>query len=502
MARLACLYVPAFPLAAALRAEPALCGEPVVILDGAGARAAIVAVADAAVRRGVSPGISAAQAQAIFADLILRQVSADTRRAAQAALMDVAYSFSPRIEEAGEGEVYLDVTGTQALFASEAQLAHVLAVRAEQVGVAAQVGVAGSKIAAQLAARHGGGVTVIPPNEEWAYLAPLPLSWLRPSPTLSATLARWGLRGIGELTALPASAVATRLGAEGLALARRARGEDEQPLVARVAPLQFEESLALDYGIETLAPLTFVLRGLLERLTARLAVRGLVCGDLCLALGLTTRAHEARTVAVAAPSNEVKALLTLLRLQLEAQPPPAPVTTIRLNAVPERLRAMQLDLFRPNGPAPEQLALTLARLVALCGADHAGTPAVLDSHRPEAYELHCGARRPDHGRGADDSSLAINQTPAARGGVLPLALRAIRPARALEVHYERGRPGFVRGAGLSGRVVSCAGPWRLSGEWWHEGAYTRDYYDVQLSDGGVYRLFQEQGAWFVAGMYD
>src|SRR5205814_7601464 len=105
--------------------------------------------------------------------------------------------------------------------------------------------------------------------------------------------------------------------------------------------------MELDYGIETIEPFAFVARRLLERLTARLAVRGLVCGDVHLSLRLASRAQDERTVPVSAPSNDVKALLTLLRLQLEAYPLPAAVEAIRLSAVSERLRAMQLHLFRP-----------------------------------------------------------------------------------------------------------------------------------------------------------
>ncbi len=501
MSRLACLFVPDFPLAAMLRTEPELRGEPVIVTDGSGPRATIVAISAAAARRGITTGLSAAQAHAIFAALITRPTSRDGRRAAQAALADVAYSFSPRVEEASDGEVYLDIVGSAALFDSEAKLAHALAVRAEHVGLSAQVGVAGSKIAAALAARNGGGVTVVPANEEWAYLAPLAVSLLAPSPALRATLTRWGIQRIGDLAALPASAVGTRLGPEGLALARRARGEDEQPLVPRSAPLQFEESVELDYGIETIEPLTFVLRGLLDRLTARLAVRGLVCGDLQLSLGLTNRARDDRTVVVA-PSNDVKALLTLVRLHLEAQPPTAPVEMIRVGAVPERLRTIQLDLFRPNGPAPERLAVTLARLTALCGADHVGAPAVIDSHRPEAYgvEGFQGAREEQGVKGL--GGYGVREEFPVTANPLPLALRAIRPPRPLEVHCDRGRLAFVRGDGVSGRVVSCAGPWRITGEWWHDGAYRRDYYDVQLSDGGVYRVFHDRQQWFVAGEYD
>ena len=49
-----------------------------------------------------------------------------------------------------------------------------------------------------------------------------------------------------------------------------------------------------------------------------------------------------------------------------------------------------------------------------------------------------------------------------------------------------------------------AGPWRLFGEWWGDSRFARDYFDVELSDGAVYRVYhnQEDGTWFVDGLYD
>jgi len=49
-----------------------------------------------------------------------------------------------------------------------------------------------------------------------------------------------------------------------------------------------------------------------------------------------------------------------------------------------------------------------------------------------------------------------------------------------------------------------AGPWRLVGEWWSESPFARDYYDLELSDGGLYRCYRERaaGQWFVDGVYD
>ena len=95
-------------------------------------------------------------------------------------------------------------------------------------------------------------------------------------------------------------------------------------------------------------------------------------------------------------------------------------------------------------------------------------------------------------------------SPVSNSEVLPLALRALRPPCAVEVFCTRDRPEFVRGDQLAGRVVHAAGPWRVQGEWWSDGRYVRDYYDAQLSDGCVYRLYCDLATqrWFVEGVYD
>lgn len=511
--RVACLYVPEFPLAALLRAQPDRGDELLVVADGEGARARLLAVSPQAARAGIRPGLSVAQARAIATRVSVGVVAEDQLRAARAALCDVAESFSPRIEDAGPGVVYLDVSRLASFVVrrsfedlaarserrwmegdEERQLATALSQRAAYLGLPAQVGIAGSKVAAYLAARDGSGMAVIPPGEEWNFLAPVPVSLLQPSAALAATLQRWGIRTIGELAALPRSAVSTRLGAEGAALVARARGEDDRPLVPRPLLPRFEESLDLDYGIETVEPFLFVARGLLDRLTARLAVRGLVCGDLHLSLRLATRGRDDRTVVVGAPSNEVKALLSLLRVHLEAHPPAAAIESVRLGAVAEKLRAAQLDLFEPSGPAPLRLAVTLARLTAICGDEHVGLPAIADSHRPDAYGL-----KPLNPQSPLPRSLGSK-----REDGCTLTLRMFRPPTPVEVFCQRDRPEFVRGGSMAGRVVQLAGPWRHSGDWWSECPYARDYYDAQLSDGGVYRLYRELdgGSWFVEGSYD
>ncbi|HYD47982.1 MAG TPA: DNA polymerase Y family protein [Terriglobales bacterium] len=493
--RIACLYLPGFPLAALLRMRPELRREAVAVIDGDGPRAKVLAVAPAAESAGIRPGHTSAQARAIAAQVQLEVLAAEALRGAQAALCDVAESFSPRIEDAGDGVVYFDLSGLHSLYPNEAGLADAIAERARYLGVPAQVGIAGSKIAAYLAARDGNGCAAIPPGEEWSFLAPMPVGLLEPSPALVETLRRWGIKTVGELAALPARAIGTRLGPEGVALVARARGEDAQPLVPRTLPLQFEESVELDYGLDAIEPFLFVLRPLLERLTARLAVRGLVCGDLRLSLQLDSRGREERTVIVSAPSNEVKAMLALVRVHFEVHPTADAITAVRVLAVSEKLRPAQLDLFQPSGPAPAQLAATLARLAAICGGDKVGAPVVLDEHRRDAFAV-----EPFRG----EAGKPVRAAPPPRPQGLLLSLRAFRPPQSVEVSCQRDRPEFVRGSGISGRVVQAAGPWRLYGSWWNERRYARDYYDAQLSDGAVYRLYCDlySSQWFVEGMYD
>src|SRR5438034_10756216 len=120
-------------------------------------------------------------------------------------------------------------------------------------------------VARLAAARATDGTLVVPARTECGFMAPLPLTCLVPPADLAATLERWGVRRLGDLARLPAAEVATRLGPAGAALIRAARGEDERPLAPCSLGGEIEESILLEYALDALEPLLFVLRGLLER---------------------------------------------------------------------------------------------------------------------------------------------------------------------------------------------------------------------------------------------
>ena len=57
---------------------------------------------------------------------------------------------------------------------------------------------------------------------------------------------------------------------------------------------------------------------------------------------------------------------------------------------------------------------------------------------------------------------------------------------------------------VQGLVRVTAGPWALEDGWWNNQPVERDYWDVELSGGGLYRVYRDRktGDWFADGMYD
>ncbi|MEM9409439.1 MAG: hypothetical protein AAGA81_25660, partial [Acidobacteriota bacterium] len=57
---------------------------------------------------------------------------------------------------------------------------------------------------------------------------------------------------------------------------------------------------------------------------------------------------------------------------------------------------------------------------------------------------------------------------------------------------------------IKGRIRVASGPWELEEQWWSESRVERDYWDVELQSGGLYRIYRDRldGRWFADGIYD
>jgi protein ImuB len=410
----------------------------------------------------------------------------------QGNLTAIAFEFSPFVEATSPDTVAFDVSGLDRLFGLPQEIAGAVVRRVRETGAKASVAVAANPDAAICAARGFRTTSVIPYGDEGKFLGELPLMLLTPTPDLLETLDRWGIRRFQEMAALPPLGIAERLGPEGLHLRELARGEADRKLLLIPEALCFEDEIELDYPVELLEPLAFLLARMINGLATRLATRGLATNELRLRLGLEDRTTHERTLRLPVPSLDTKAFLKLMQLDLEQHPPAAPIVKLWMSVNPVKPRAAQAGLYIPIAPEPVKLELTLARIRAIVGEERVGWPELINTHRPDAF--HMQQHRPAAGRGL---------TAAAQAESLPhLTLRLFRPPRAARVALASGQPGFVTAEGIRGKVVEFTGPWRTSGDWWTKDEWSRDEWDIALSDGALYRLYCNPRGWFVEGNYD
>ncbi|MCU1276468.1 MAG: polymerase IV-like protein ImuB, partial [bacterium] len=147
--------------------------------------------------------------------------------------------------------------------------------------------------------------------------------------------------------------------------------------------------------------------------------------------------------------------------------------------------------------SPDKLASTIARLQALVGETRVGAPVVLDRHLPDAFTM----QRFDGPR--IRSSVVSGQSSVSENDARALALHALRPPMEAEARLDRGELRYLAGQGIGGQVLAAAGPFRVRDGWWQL-PVTRDYYDVQLSDGAIYRVFHDlnHDSWHIDGCYE
>jgi protein ImuB len=511
-----CIHVPDFPVQAALCHESLfheLKKQPVALLDGPDSLLKVVACNDLARDAGVTIGMTKLQAEVCPGVSVRKRIQAH-EDSAQAALLECAYHFSPRVEATSAGTIIVDLAGTQRLLGNQKAVSAAISHRVAEQGFESNVSIASNPDAALCAARGFRGIIIISAGDEARQLSSLPIEILVPEPKTLAVLYAWGIRDFKSLAALPSIPLTERLGQYGLHLQRLAQGAVMRELIPAESPAVFQECAELEEPVELLEPLSFILNRLLEQLISRLVTKSLATDQIEIELSLEIHcdrdvhamladlgeALHRKTIKLPVPTQDAKVLLKLLQLELAAHPPHAPIKKIKIEAIPARIRHTQAGLFQPLAPEPAQLEVTLARLRAVVGEKDAdgkrrvGFPSIVDSHRPDSFQVLPASDR------RNDRPLPV---------AVRLALRMFRQAIPLRIELNAKQvPVWIGFERKRGTVIHAAGPWRGSGQCWDAtGEWLRDEWDVHVKLDGrtaLYRVYCDlhTGKWFVEGMYD
>ncbi len=466
--RMLCLWCPDWPVVAARRADPALEGEPVVVLD----RGFVLAASAEARAEGVRRGLRRREAEVRCPGLALRPVDPTGESRAFEALSRAVEVLAPRLVLDRPGLMFVPTRGPARYFGGDEAFATRLL--AEVTGVGVRVGIADGAFAARLAARRAlpDKAFVVSAGESAAFLAPWPVRALDDD-DLASLLVRLGLPTLGTFAGLPPASVLGRFGPSGLGAHRRARGEDEHPPALRAPVPELELHHEFDPPVSRVDTAVFAGRALAERLLEALGADGLVCTRVRVEaetehgerLARTWRLSSGGGVARGAGSSPGSAILAeRVRGQLEAWVSrdeglgradtgrsadddlvTSGLTLLRL--IPEEVVVAgrsQLGLWGGDRAAAERAGRALVRLQSLLGPEAVTTPVLQ------------GGRTPDEqiawipwGEDAPAPSGQCRPPVSAWAGAVPPPAPAIvyRPARAAELLDCGGKPVTVSGRG-------------------------------------------------------
>ena len=508
----ASIHVPDFLVQAVIRARAHLRSSAIALVDGVPPLVKVIAASPAALEAGIQIGMQKSQAEQFTAVGIFNR-SPSSEKAAHAALLDLGWSISPRVEDHAPHEIVIDLAGLETLLGSPENIAGEILRRAGDLGLAAHVAISANLEVAIHAARGFPGITVIPAGAEASRLGPLPIGVLAPSLDAAETLARWGIRTCAALAALPPLQLSERLGREGVRLHAHARGKSVRALILAEPESFFEEELELDEAVEDIEPISFLLGRLLDQLCARLVARALSAAAIHLRFDLgdifeyeaapdvtppplfaERKAEKVYRKSLTLPvaMRDSKLLLKLIRLQLQSDPPPGTIVKIALAADPARPRFSQTGLFVPSAPDPEKLELVVARLAKMVGENNVGAAELVDTHRPGAFRMvHFGAASAPNERAAGPRTRSRRSrecettnprafAESCEAPRLTAAFRIFRPPLSAHVELRSGCPARVFFKGMRGYVMSASGPWRTSGDWWRDDAWLQDEWDLDI----------------------
>jgi len=532
------LHLPQLALDLARHAAPAET-RALAISAGAAQRLWVYAANAEARALGVQAGQKLTAAQAICPDLRIVRRSRVREHQALGQLAACLYRISAEVSVGGGADdrvdgnaavatgIVLEVAASRRLFAGGVGI--VAAVRAVlvELDMGAQIGIAPTPAAAELAARFADGTQVLSRQALLRLLDTAPLALAALSADSQALLAGSGLQRIGEVLRLPRPALARRIGAADLCRLDQLTGARADCRVLYQPPRRFARSLEMPAPLTDTQSLWFPLQRLLRDLGLFLAASDRGIQQFEVIFSHVGQAPSRMSVGLLQVERDAAVLFELAKERLARQSLPG--ATLALAVCAETLlpfAPMQTDLLSPSttvGDCPERLLERLrARLgdAAICGLGR------IDEHRPELasaalagqhlLDQRCPAADESRdGRGRPRRELAADESRDGRG-------RPRRELAAGESMDGRGRPRRELAAGppvLSPRpnwllatpqpinvdgLHWHSGPERIESGWWDGGDCRRDYFVATDSKGRrvwVFRTLGKGADWYLHGVF-
>ena len=271
--------------------DPMLRGRPVLVGPPTG-RGVVLTASYEARPYGVGSAMPMARARRRCPTAVIIPPRFDRYQEVSETIMGVFANFSPDVEALSLDEAFLDMTGSEQLFGDPESIGRRLkdAVREATGGLTASVGLSGTKYVAKVASafHKPGGLTVVPPEQAKAWLAPLPVSRLwGVGPKTQARLHQIGLHTIGEVANADPEFLSAKLGRAGLHFHALAQAEDPRPVIGQRASKSIGSEHTLDKDVREKAEIKLHLHRSADAIGRRLRQKSYVAFGLGVKLKTT-----------------------------------------------------------------------------------------------------------------------------------------------------------------------------------------------------------------------
>ena len=225
--------------------DPSLRGKAFAVGGRPEERGVIASCSYAARQFGVHSAMPTAQAIRLCPDLLVLSSRHGVYSKASTQVMERIHALTPLVEQISIDEAFMDVsdlpeTGEELARRLQASIR-------DELGLPCSLGAATNKLVAKIATDFGkttakkgmppNAITVVPPGEEAAFLAPLPAQALwGVGPKTAERLVELGIRTIGDLAHWPVEELTSQFGKIGYELSRHAQGISDSLIVTSRAP--------------------------------------------------------------------------------------------------------------------------------------------------------------------------------------------------------------------------------------------------------------------------
>ena len=254
--------------------DPSLRGRPLLV-GPPSARGVVLTASYEARPYGVGSAMPMAKARRLCPNAVIVPPRFDRYQEVSATIMQVFSDFSPEVEALSLDEAFLDMTGSEQLFGDPRSIGRRLktAIREATGGLTASVGLSATKYVAKVASacQKPDGLTVVPPEDAKAWLAPLSVSWLwGAGPKTQVRLHQLGMHTIADVANADVQFLSAKLGSAGPHFHTLAQAEDPRPVVGRRASKSLGSEHTLDEDVHEKADIKFHLRRSADTIGRRL----------------------------------------------------------------------------------------------------------------------------------------------------------------------------------------------------------------------------------------